>query len=589
LTLPAEVVDSTVELRVNLTPSPGSAAFGALDYLVGYPYGCTEQTMSRFLPCVLVQRTVQALGKGKEGKEGERGERGEGRDNSAIRPFGHSAIRPFGQLPSSATLGTLGTLGTSAVEGAVTVRADLPALVRAGLKRLYNLQHPDGGWGWWEYDSSDGYTTAYVVYGLTEAKAAGYDIEPGRIDRALRFLRGKLAVMQKEKLPDESTPRKEIEAKPERSRRLAEQVYVMYALSLHRSVPDAAFNFVYQEKVRDDLNDYSRALFAMALHHHGRKKQAEKVLAELQAHGVQEKGRCYWKAPTDQWGWTDNDIETTAYALRAFLQIDPDNPLCGRIANWLVLHRENGYYWESTKDTAAAVFALADYLRVRREIAPPNYTARVLVNGEEIGRLTVTPDDVVRPDESFTVLRDKVRDGENEVRMVKEGEGDLFYSLSLRFYGLEEDMPARSGGLTVERRYYQLMLMEGAEEGQEFIRQELAGEVRSGQQVEVALQIKADADYEYLIIEDPFPAGFEPVDYRGGDESGEGMPWYCRREAHDDRMAFFATRLDAGEHTLAYRLRAQIPGDFHTLPARAYGMYAPRIGGNSAETRVTVK
>ena len=41
----------------------GRALFGALDYLTGYPYGCTEQTMSRFLPTVIVaaQEALRAV------------------------------------------------------------------------------------------------------------------------------------------------------------------------------------------------------------------------------------------------------------------------------------------------------------------------------------------------------------------------------------------------------------------------------------------------------------------------------------------------------------------------------------------------
>ena len=34
----------------------------ALDGLIDFPYGCVEQTMSRFMPAVLVQKTVRELG-----------------------------------------------------------------------------------------------------------------------------------------------------------------------------------------------------------------------------------------------------------------------------------------------------------------------------------------------------------------------------------------------------------------------------------------------------------------------------------------------------------------------------------------------
>src|SRR4029077_7176433 len=34
------------------------AMVDALPYLVDYPYGCTEQTLNRFLPAVITQRTL---------------------------------------------------------------------------------------------------------------------------------------------------------------------------------------------------------------------------------------------------------------------------------------------------------------------------------------------------------------------------------------------------------------------------------------------------------------------------------------------------------------------------------------------------
>ena len=55
--------------------------------------------------------------------------------------------------------------------------AALQQKIRAGLDRLYNFQHEDGGWGWWETDESHPFMTAYVVAGLAQAKAAGVQVD----------------------------------------------------------------------------------------------------------------------------------------------------------------------------------------------------------------------------------------------------------------------------------------------------------------------------------------------------------------------------------------------------------------------------
>jgi hypothetical protein len=44
---------------------------------------------------------------------------------------------------------------------------------------------------------------------------------------------------------------------------------------------------------------------------------------------------------------------------------------------------------------------------------------------------------------------------------------------------------------------------------------------------------------------------------------------------------FFVRELARGKHSIAYRMRAEIPGRFSALPARAYALYAPELKGNS--------
>ncbi len=68
-------------------------------------------------------------------------------------------------------------------------QADVQSKIRAGLDRLYNFQHEDGGWGWWETDESHPFMTAYVVAGLAQAKAAGVQVEQDRVDRGAEWVR----------------------------------------------------------------------------------------------------------------------------------------------------------------------------------------------------------------------------------------------------------------------------------------------------------------------------------------------------------------------------------------------------------------
>jgi len=108
----------------------------------------------------------------------------------------------------------------------------------------------------------------------------------------------------------------------------------------------------------------------------------------------------------------------------------------------------------------------------------------------------------------------------------------------------------------------------------------------SGDLVEVELLIESKNDYEYLVFEDFKPAGFEAVDVRSG-YNGNDLRAYV--EFRDERVSFFVNRLARGKHSVSYRLRAEIPGNFSALPARGYAMYAPELKGNSAEFKLRVE
>ena len=92
----------------------------ALPYLIDYPYGCTEQTMSRFLPAVITAKTLRDLG---------------------LKP--ETAMNKiFGGIEQS-------TAAATHPKGKKDL-SELDAMTKQGLERLYDFQHSDGGWGWWK-------------------------------------------------------------------------------------------------------------------------------------------------------------------------------------------------------------------------------------------------------------------------------------------------------------------------------------------------------------------------------------------------------------------------------------------------------
>ena len=59
----------------------------------------------------------------------------------------------------------------------------------------------------------------------------------------------------------------------------------------------------------------------------------------------------------------EDQTEGTALSLKALTRIKPNSPLLQPVARWLVSDRTNSYFWNSTKDTAFAIYGLIDYVK----------------------------------------------------------------------------------------------------------------------------------------------------------------------------------------------------------------------------------
>ncbi|HEY6233184.1 MAG TPA: hypothetical protein VIW64_18110, partial [Pyrinomonadaceae bacterium] len=339
---------------------------------------------------------------------------------------------------------------------------------------------------------------------------------------------------------------------------------------------------------RGNLQPYGRALLALTLKQRGDDKRARDVAAEIERTASADDVSAHWeshrKAMLDF--AETNDTEATALSLKALARIKPDSPLLPRVARWLVSNRRNSFYWESTKDTAFAIFGLIDYLKVSRELSP-DYDLEVYLNGENVVTQHISS---AAASQTVTVNR-KANEvaGTNEVRVVKRGKGTLYFSSSLDYYTGEEDVAARgSADLNLTREYLRLQVVEDGYK-LKWKTEPLTGEIHSGDLLVVRLKLSG-GKARHLMIEDPIPAGAEQIesvgnlnlDYTSGHEWTD---WYSSREFRDNRTVIFMDYFD-GDATLQYAMRVQVPGQFRVAPARAELMYRSATQSNTASARL---
>ncbi len=549
--VPKERIKESTSLRLTLSPSMAAAMLDALPYLADYPYGCVEQTMSRFLPAVIVAKTMRDLGFDKKDVDDYLANVLEPRND----PKGHPQRR------DDATYSRLNDLA------------------RASLDRLYDFQHPDGGWGWWKGGDSDRFMTAYVFWGLMLAKDAGSDVRGDVVSRALQY-------MDKNLVEEENDPD-------------------MLAWMLH-AMAYAKYQSQFQDKqiarlwdMREKLNPYTRALFAVGQKVRGREDEAA-ILARNVVNGVMKDDgdqTAHWGEAGMNYRWSEGGVEATAFSLKALVNIEPQSELIAPAVKWLSLNRR-GASWKNTRDTAIAILALADYLKVSGELNP-DYDYEVLLNGKAIQQGHVNAANMFTFGRYIDLPAEAVKDGVNTVKVKVNGKGALYLSAYLKYFTLEENITPEGNEIFVERKYFKQSQKETLLKGYVEDWKPLADgdTLQSGDRVKVELDVEAKNNYEYLIFEDAKPAGLEAMELKSGDGYAEaldnngkatGEKAYLYQEFRDQKAVFFVDKMKQGHYRIAYELRAEIPGDFHAMPDQAHAMYVPEIRANSAEGRMKV-
>ncbi len=485
--LPKDGEAENLRAVVEVSDTLAGAIDKSLDYLKYYEYECNEQTMNRFVPAAVARDVLVARGFGDRQK-------------------------------------------------------DVDELIEKSLKKLFERQNSDGGWGWFwgPYEHSYEHMTATIVRGLAEAKRHGVEVPGTVMDGGVKWLKE----CQRESLGY---------IKKHKTRPWANDVLTAYAILL---ATDGKADGTMKEMLRRaydarlDLPIYAQALLGLAfdLTNEGEKrdtivrnlKQYLKVDSENATAYLELGNHGYW------WCWYGSDFEAQAMALKLFLKVEPTSDATRGLALYLYNNRISRTHWTSTRDTGLAIEALAEYCR-KVEKKNEKYVS---------GYLT------------YLTYEEPVKAAGLELKVNR--------TIS-RVSEVVEDSTGRgaSGQSLAQKRTKEVLttLKDG----------DIA---KAGETLEIRVDLDSKNDYEYILIEDRKGAGFEPLDGMSGWKNlGGGWAYVENREK---KTAIFLREISRGAHSFTYRVRVETPGVIHVLPAKVEAMYAPRLRGNSDEIRLSV-
>jgi len=534
LDLPEKPVAGTVRLVLSISPALDGVLLEAVSWNGGFPYGCLEQTVNRFLPALAAEQALRTAG-----------------------------------VPNLA------------------LRDRLREAVERGLLALYAVQRDDGSFGWFGggRGEPDPAMTAYAVLGMLRAERQGFLLSPR--NRALAIDAGRRLV--KGAPPDErafllfalahggAADLEDLNSVFRSRETLTDRGLALLALAMDLTGR------------RDRALEAVEALRARAV--------TEGDLLHWDDAVESCKRRGLWTDEMRPWFARDAEPTALALqAFLAVHPDDPvvDPAVRWLLASRRGPCWRSTRDTAAVVDALAAVLVRRGVRRndFRLSVfvndgAQPAETLEVR-----------TPTDGSATTREVVLDAKALKPGRNTVRLAKEGPGAFHWAAALEAYVEGEDIPAAGNLVRVERRYVRYVprraptmpaddeppvgwscLEPSARPGDEALPS--IARAGSGDLFRVTLSVEAKQPLRYVLVEDPLPAGCEVLE---GREEGA----FDRFERRNDRAVFFLSSLPQGKATLTYVLQAVHPGSYRALPARAAGMYEPEVNGRSAEARLAV-
>jgi len=534
------------ELEISLNPSPIEKICNASQFLAEYPYGCVEQTLNKFLPAVEIW---------------------------------YLDAKKFPSIPQD---------------------PKLPEKVKEGVKRLEEMQNDDGSWGWWNGDAGNEYLTGYVMAGLHNPYPRNviFDTE---VNEKISFSfepteainKGKAAIQRMLSNPQGM----EDDAR----------AYLLYVASIYELWSPSSFEKLSK---KETLSPYSRAFLLRALVHVSPiafPKDGEKLVAELKkqipilieklksAQKKDDKGIYFDNSPSSYYGWQGGNTEISAHVLSALLEAGDKSSLPASLMS-SIQKRSSGGLWNSTKETATVISAITKYLQTKGAQVSSQGKVDFSLNGKSLTSIEYDTTKSSRELRKYIPLKEDAKN--YTVTATGTKSSDLSFDLALKgtlkfkdkdLLGqeLQSSIDSLQNGIKLKRNFYSVKRIRDMNNQEYLVPHKLVGsKLQVGEELLVKLQFKADKDYEYLLLEDFLPSGFEVTKT----DAYEGTRYYTHSERRDEKMAFFFSKLNKGKvYEIAYMIRAELPGRFNVKPACIECMYAPEFRGLSLPTRLLVE
>ncbi len=507
---PEDVIKNESSININIDRFGLGMFSESLSYLIAYPYGCLEQTISRLLPMIKLKELVK-------------------------------------------------TLKIKNING-----VKLDRYIKEGIQKIYRFQDDEGFFSLWIDDGNRGnpYLTAYALWGLNEIERSGYTIKKKVKYDALDAL--KSFAGSRQDITD-----KKIAAQLS----MAAYIFAVY------DSPDEPLN----NRLFENLNFlpvYAKAFLMRALFLSTKKSKAdietskekiEKIVTLIKEQAGIDGDSAFIKEEKGLDYLMSSSVRTTAMVISALIEVDKTIPLIDKLIKGLKEHMGSNNYYSSTQENLYALIAINDYITLKQA---EDATVKLSYNDQIILEQKITGKKII----SLNLNLKNLKEGKLSIT----SSGKIYINAALILKKIQKKSTKISHGINIQREFLDLKTLLPV------------STVKSGDVIKVRVTVATDSKVDYLAVEDPFPAGFEPVNTKLETEDDSlankaKVSWqWDFTEQRDSKMLAFADKMSKGQKIIEYLLRATHKGVFNVPPASAHLMYKPQVNGRSQSASLQV-
>lgn len=592
--LPPNVTVDRGGLAVKTSATLAIFLSDALNYLVEYPYGCSEQIASKLSSLAILKRGLRIK-----------------------------------------NIGDAFTLKDVEFEGNKYSPDDV---ARIGLARLYENQTTDGGFTYYKGMRPDFYLTLHVVNTLVDLKSAGYAVDASKLDLAAKYLYRELTQSPVRILSNDL---------------VILTTYTLSRIDGYTISPDLQNRILTiagdTKFIHENISNESLTYLAILLRKNYPEALKEKVFQSLENRIVIDARGAYLslQGRARLYEYYETPIKDTALFLKAFAKDERNSAVLDKVLRWLLASRAKDGAWGSTNNTVTVIDALTDFLLWKKE-NQSSFKLAVSLDNISLGEFAFNKDTILKSFEKFIPTEDLGLGKMRKLLFSKTNQNsesnNYYYDMLLKYYLPIDKIPPRDEGFSVSREFYQV---------DDTSNKQPIYETKQGDVVRGHLTITVPESRNLVSVEDFIPAGMEivntklatedqslqgqnagqnyynnygPYDGDGG-YNGEGAntlnkswlastetffnglfnnptvstnsgkeladDFYGRNikvtselapdsdELHDDRLFLFKQHLEPGIYEYDYFVRALVPGSFHHLPAVVSEMYFPENFGRT--------